>query len=126
MEATSPSAIVGLKEISEETIERIRDYLALINEDVKDFEVATYGEYETVRFELRASPPSPALRFDAASMSDGTLRRAGSAGRCFPDQLAYRADRHRHRRTRDGASPQQRCGRSWTPWTRRPNAPRFC
>jgi predicted ATPase len=68
------SAIAGLKESQPESLGRVRDYLALINEDVKGFEVATYGEYETVRFDLEVAPPSPPLRLDASSMSDGTLR----------------------------------------------------
>jgi predicted ATPase len=68
------SVIEGLKEIDNDAVERARDYLALINEDVRGFEVATYGEYETVRFDLKVAPESPPLRFDASCMSDGTLR----------------------------------------------------
>jgi predicted ATPase len=68
------SAIEGLKEIKEESLGRIRDYLALINEDLKGFDVATYGEYETVCFDLKVATQTHPLRFDASSMSDGTLR----------------------------------------------------
>jgi predicted ATPase len=68
------SVIVSLKETDEDAVERIRDYLALINEDVKGFDVATYGEYETIRFDLRVPLSSSPVSFDAASTSDGTLR----------------------------------------------------
>lgn len=68
------TAIECLKEIDEESVERIRDYLGLINEDVKGFDVATYGDYESVCFDLKTSLQSPRIRFDASGMSDGTLR----------------------------------------------------
>ena len=68
------SVLEGLKEIDEDSVGRIRDYLALINEDVNGFEVATYGEYETVSFALKGAPQSSPLQFDASGMSDGTLR----------------------------------------------------
>src|SRR5262249_94022 len=47
------SAVRGLQELEPETVERVGDYLTLINEDVQGFEVVTYGEYETVKFFLR-------------------------------------------------------------------------
>lgn len=68
------SAIEGLGEIEEESVERIRDYLRVIAEEIEGFEVVRYGEYETVRFRLRGSSPERPLELDAASMSDGTLR----------------------------------------------------
>lgn len=84
------SAIHDMKDLENASLERIRDYLALVNDDVKGFEVATYGDYETVRFDLKASPPSPPLRFDASSMSDGTLRALAALVAAFQIQLPTR------------------------------------
>jgi predicted ATPase len=68
------SVIEELKEIEEESVERVKDYLASIAGEVGTFFVDRYGEYETVRFRLRGSSPEAPLEFDAAGMSDGTLR----------------------------------------------------
>lgn len=68
------SVIEGLHEIEAESVERVRDYLTVIAEEVEGFVVARYGEYETVRFRLRGSSPERPLEFDAVAMSDGTLR----------------------------------------------------
>ncbi len=67
-------AIECLKEIDPASVDRVREYLSSIVEDVESFEVVRYGEFETVRFRLRAAPGQQAVEFDAASMSDGTLR----------------------------------------------------
>jgi len=68
------SVIESLREIEPESVERVRDYLRVIVDDVQDFNVVRYGEYETVRFRLRGEDVSSPVEFDAASMSDGTLR----------------------------------------------------
>lgn len=68
------SVIEGLKEIDPGSVQRVRDYLVNIAEEVTDFEVAHYGEYETVRFLVNSGSAGSPLKFDAASMSDGTLR----------------------------------------------------
>lgn len=68
------SVIEGLKEIDEGSVERVKDYLVVIANEVKIFSVARYGEYETVKFRLRDGLPKSPLEFDAAAMSDGTLR----------------------------------------------------
>jgi predicted ATPase len=68
------SVIEGLKEINPDGVQRVRDYLANISEEVESFDVVRYGEYETVRFQQRSGPGGTRLEFDAASMSDGTLR----------------------------------------------------
>lgn len=68
------SVIEGLKETDSESVQRVRDYLTLIAEEIESFNVARYGENETVRFRLRQGADQAALEFDAASMSDGTLR----------------------------------------------------
>ncbi len=69
------SVIEGLKETDPDSIQRVRDYLSTIAEEVESFDVIRYGEYETVKFRLRTGPGRKPLEFDAASMSDGTLRR---------------------------------------------------
>ena len=68
------SVIEGLKETDPDSIQRVRDYLSTIAEEVESFDVIRYGEYETVKFRLRTGPGRKPLEFDAASMSDGTLR----------------------------------------------------
>ena len=68
------SVIGGLKEIEPDFLQRVRDYLSIIAEEVDSFDVAHYGEYETIRFRLRNEARESPLEFDAASMSDGTLR----------------------------------------------------
>ena len=69
-------ALAGLKEVDEDAVGRIRDYLALINEDVNGFDVATYGEYETVRFDLNVPTKPPPISFDAG-LKFLTRHRAG-------------------------------------------------
>ena len=68
------SVIAMLQEKAPELLGRVKDYLALIAPDVQDFNTVRYGEYETIRFRVRSDSGSPPLEFDAASMSDGTLR----------------------------------------------------
>jgi predicted ATPase len=68
------SVIEGLKELEPDSAERVRDYLRLIAEEVEDFDVAHVRDYETVRLFLRGKAGQKRLEFDAASMSDGTLR----------------------------------------------------
>ncbi len=68
------SVIEGLREIDPAAVERVRDYLALITEEVTRFEVKSYDEVEGLWFYLRPSPTAQPIPFDAASMSDGTLR----------------------------------------------------
>jgi predicted ATPase len=68
------SAIGSLKEIKPDFVQRVRDYLSIIAEEVESFDVVRYGEYETIRFRLRRDGKGPMLEFDAASMSDGSLR----------------------------------------------------
>jgi predicted ATPase len=69
-----PSVIEGLKELEPESVQRVRAYLRVIVGEIEDFDVTHLGEYETVRFRLRGDAGARRLEFDAASMSDGTLR----------------------------------------------------
>jgi predicted ATPase len=68
------SVIEGLKEAEPETVQRVRDYLSVITPEIDGFEVIRHGEYETVHFRLRGEDGQKPIEFDAASMSDGTLR----------------------------------------------------
>lgn len=62
-------AIAGLEEIEPETVDRIIAFLQLIVPAIRTLCRVEYGDFETVQFELEKS-----LKFDASSMSDGTLR----------------------------------------------------
>ncbi len=68
------SVIEGLNELEPESVQRVRDYLMVIAPEIEDFFVTRLGEYETVRFRLRGERGQKTLEFDAASMSDGSLR----------------------------------------------------
>ena len=66
------SVIETTRENDPEAVERVGRYLSAITETAELLGVARYGEYETVRF--RVAQDGKPLEFDAASMSDGTLR----------------------------------------------------
>jgi predicted ATPase len=68
------SVIGSLRDHDRTTFQRVRDYLVNISEEIETFGTIRYGEYETVRFRLRGGSEDKPLEFDAASMSDGTLR----------------------------------------------------
>jgi predicted ATPase len=67
-------AIEELREIEPQTVERIVAYLSAIVPDILGFQVVEYGDFETVRFSLKKTHGEKLPEFDAASMSDGTLR----------------------------------------------------
>ncbi len=67
----------------------MRDYHTLIAEEVESFDVIRYGESETVQFRLRQDADKGALEFDAASISDGTLRALASLMAAFQIQLPF-------------------------------------
>lgn len=77
------SVLRQLKDTEPETFQRLQEYLALVTDEVASFDVVTYGEYETIRFRLRSSDSEAPLEFDAASMSDGTLRALGALVAAF-------------------------------------------
>lgn len=70
-------AIEGLREIEPETVDRLAKYLAAIAPSVVGFRAQEYGDYETVRFQIRGDNGRP-VEFDASGMSDGTLRVLGA------------------------------------------------
>ncbi len=63
-----------LERISPETISRVNRYLNAIVPDIEFCKAQTYGNYETVRFQMRQIVQKSGLQFDSFSMSDGTLR----------------------------------------------------
>jgi predicted ATPase len=79
------SVIEGLKEIDPDAVQRMREYLSLIAEGVESFDPVRHGEYETVQF--RVNSPGKSVEFDAANMSDGTLRALGALVAGFQIQL---------------------------------------
>src|SRR5581483_7780343 len=58
------SIVRGLEQLSPASFERAQEYLGNIAEEVARFEPVPYGEYETVRFQLR-SGGTPPPEFDA-------------------------------------------------------------
>jgi len=72
--AKTADEISGLARIAPDTISRINRYLNAIVPDVIDCKAETYGNYETVRFQMRQIVQKVGLQFDSFSMSDGTLR----------------------------------------------------
>jgi len=67
------SVIESLGEVEPEVVQRVREYLATIADEVKSFDNVKYGPYETVGFQLRMERPED-LVLNAVNMSDGTLR----------------------------------------------------
>jgi predicted ATPase len=67
------SAVETTQELEEEAIERVGRYLTAITETVELVGVNRPSEYETVRFRVLRGG-AQRQEFDAASMSDGTLR----------------------------------------------------
>jgi predicted ATPase len=67
-------AIEALREVEPDTVERLGRYLSSVVDGVKEFQTVTYGDFETVQFGVESRPGAPLQRFDASSMSDGTLR----------------------------------------------------
>ena len=68
------SVIESLNEIDPHSLDRVQAYLSTIVEEVERFSLVRYGEYHTIQFRLRSGSTGPSVVFDAASMSDGTLR----------------------------------------------------
>jgi len=79
--------IEGMREIDAGLVQRVMDYLGAIVPDVAGFEAVNYGEYETVRFNMRTG--NGIVSFDASSMSDGTLRALASLLAVFQVPLPH-------------------------------------
>jgi predicted ATPase len=76
------SVIEGLNEIDPDSVQRMREYLSAIADDVESFDVVRAGGYETIRFRLKSGG-----EFDAAGMSDGTLRALAALAAAFQVHL---------------------------------------
>jgi predicted ATPase len=73
--ANLASVIEATRENDKEAFERIRRYLSVIAGSIELLGLTKYGaDYETVRFRVNCHSQGQPLEFDAASMSDGTLR----------------------------------------------------
>jgi predicted ATPase len=68
------SVIRCLKDVDPASLNRVKQYVCHIVEEVSDFWVEAIGEYETIRFRMRSERNGKPIEFDARSMSDGTLR----------------------------------------------------
>jgi predicted ATPase len=60
--------------IDPDTVERVGQFLSVIVPEVERFEAVPVAGYDTIKFHLRRGESRPLIEFDAASMSDGTLR----------------------------------------------------
>jgi predicted ATPase len=83
------SVIESVREISEDTINRVQAYLSVIVSELQAIRVVHYGEKETVRFLIGSGNGRKPLEFDAASMSDGTLRALAALIAAFQIQLPF-------------------------------------
>ena len=83
------SVINTTQENDDEAIDRIGRYLVAITESVELAGVVKYGEYETVRLRVASNIGGKPLEFDAASMSDGTLRALAALVAAFQTVLPY-------------------------------------
>ncbi len=68
------STIETTRKSDEEVIERVGLYLSIITGSVELSGVVRFGDYETVQFGVLRNYGGSSMTFDAASMSDGTLR----------------------------------------------------
>jgi predicted ATPase len=83
------SVIETTRENEAWVIDRVRRYLSVITDSVELLGVAKYGDYETVRFRVAGGGLGQPLEFDAASMSDGTLRILAALVAAFQIVLPY-------------------------------------
>ena len=68
------TAIENLQEADAGALHRLKQYLTNIVYEVRQFEVIRSGERQLIQFHVRGSIPDKLQIFEAASMSDGTLR----------------------------------------------------
>jgi predicted ATPase len=69
---------------------RIKAYLSAIVEDVQDVKAVEYGgEYQSIRFTMRPGEDNRPREFDAASISDGTLRVLAALVAVAQEQLPF-------------------------------------
>lgn len=71
------SILATLARTASDREQRIEEYLSRVVRDVESVDVKSIGPKETLEFRQRVEGADHAWRFDAASMSDGTLRALG-------------------------------------------------
>ncbi|QEH32157.1 recombination protein F [Aquisphaera giovannonii] len=82
------SVLASIEEFDSDVAGRIQAYLSVIVEDIQAIRVVHYGDFETVRFLVRSTEKKPQA-FDAACMSDGTLRAIAALVAAFQAVLPY-------------------------------------
>ncbi len=83
------STIETTGEIEAQTIERAGRYLTAITKTAEFAHVLRSGGYETLRFRVLPNSHGEPLEFDAASMSDGTLRAFAALVAAYQMVLPY-------------------------------------
>jgi predicted ATPase len=83
------STIETTRENEAEAIERVGRYLSVITGSVELNGVFKFGDYETAHFRVLRNEGGPPMTFEAASMSDGTLRALASLVAAFQVVLPY-------------------------------------
>lgn len=78
-----PDVLRRLDQAEPVLFRRLCDYLSAIIEQVVAVRPVTIGGYDTLRFQMNAAPGQAPVDFDAASMSDGTLRILASLTAAF-------------------------------------------
>ncbi len=77
-DGSNVAGVLGRIQRHRQVMDRIRDYVSLIVPGVTEVKRVTHGPRETLEFSQRIGNAGQALRFYAASMSDGTLRTLGA------------------------------------------------
>lgn len=72
------SVIHSMSKIDHGALERVGRYLTAVTRTTSLLGITNYGDYETVKFRVNRGDNELVLEFDAANMSDGTLRILGS------------------------------------------------
>ncbi|HEV3383763.1 MAG TPA: AAA family ATPase [Gemmata sp.] len=72
------SVIQTMTKIDKNAVERVGRYLSAVTRSVTLLGITNFGDYETVKFRVNRGDDEQVLEFDAANMSDGTLRIIGS------------------------------------------------
>jgi predicted ATPase len=83
------SVIRGLQGVEPVALNRVKQYVCHVVEEVSDFWVHAYDEYETVRFRMRSKADGKPLEFNAERMSDGTLCVLGNVMAVFQNVPPY-------------------------------------
>lgn len=71
------SVFSGLADRDPEIVERIEGYLSVVVDGMEGIEIRRYGSEDRIEFRQRLGAANNAVRFDSASVSDGTLRVMG-------------------------------------------------